>query len=610
VDRENKRIKALLSRTFSDAVVEELGADRSGALRLSLSGRFGNTRLRGVWIGAGWPADLQRALVQLDDPQPWPTDLVLLGQQMSPGTVALLEQRKANWADEAGSAWIVAPGAIVNRQGQGKTGPAQALSWTPATIAVAEALLARDWSAGVKTAELANLVQWSPGRVSNALQRFDEEGWTVKFGPQRGSTAVRELSDPAGLLDAWAVAAASQDRELRLAHRTMRSPLGFLEDELATALDDEVRWALSGWAAAHLLAPISDAVPSLQIYVHEDDFAGPLDRSIRAAGLTDVADGGRVAFFPAHPSILVLAQPRPTGAAIVSPPRVYADLLYMGGRGEDAALHLREEALDRTVFRSDRRQAPGGIVSWERDCRQRLHDLALDRPELTDAYARGMWSASYRLIGTSERPPARRLLAILREIAGHETDWPVWMPLETENSRPHLVEGAIECWLSDTTDFADAAHADYWRAEPDGRLCLIRGYQEDSDEGRMAATPQTRLDLTLPIWRTGECLLHAERLALRLDATSVQFMMRWTGLRNRRLATLDHPGRFVFPTAPSAQDEVISFVESSPAEIAGDLPGTVRRLVEPLYESFDFFEPAPTIYTEELATMRRRGGER
>ena len=607
MEQANKRLKTLLSRALGGASAEELGNDDDGVVRLSLTGRFGSVRLDAIWAGAGWPADVQRILDGLRPSRLQESGLVLTAQQMSPGATRLLEERGVNWADETGKARIVTPGVLVIREEATQGEPTRSLSWSPSAVAVAEALLARDWREGVRTTDLANLVQWSPGRVSHVLQLFDEEGWTVKYGPQRGSGAVRELTDSAGLLDAWAAAIAGQNRNPRLAHRTMRSPLEFLKGGLAEALDQEVRWALSGWGAAHLLAPMAGVVPSLQIYVHEEDFEHsrgeeeqPLDRALRNAGLTDVAEGGQVELLPAHPSVLALGHPQTVGN-VVSSARIYADLLAMGGRGEDAATHLREELLEPRANHR-RRSAPDRLVVWERDCRERLDRLAQTRPELAATYAQGTWSASYRLVGVTAPPSARTLLGILREIKGRESGWPAWL-IPDSDAGPRSVDGMIESWFADTT-FGDAAHADYWLADPAGRLCLIRGYQEDSAFEKMAPNPREFLDLTLPILRTGECLLHAARLAHRLDAGSVQFMMRWTGLRGRRLAAIVNRDRFLPPTRPTTQDEIVGFVESPPDEIDGNLAGAVRTLVEPLYESFDFFEPPTEIYEQELARMQ------
>ena len=598
-------MKSLLSRIFANAPVEDLGSNRDGVLRLSLSGRFGNVRLLVTWVGAGWPADVQQAFNRLSASVLRDPSLVFAAQQMSPGAIQLLEEREINWADETGNARILAPGAVVLRSEPTRAAPTPTLSWSPSALAVAEALLAREWPEGVRTTELANLVQWSPGRVSSVLQRFDEEGWTVKYGPERGSGAAREVADASALLDAWAAATPAQESDLRTTHRTMRSPLRFLKSELAGILSEEVRWAISGWAASHELAPMSDAVPSLQIYVHADDFGQPLDRAIKNAGLRDVAEGGRVTFVRAHPSVLALSEPGPLGP-IASTPRVYADLLEIGGRAEDAAVHLREELLDPRPTRGERGAAPTGLLAWERGCRERLEELARDRPELSRAYAQGTWSASYRLAGIGGRPSLSKLLAILREIRGHETGWPAWLTPDSGEDGPRPIDGAIECWFANTV-FSDAAHADYWRADPSGRLCLIRGYQEDSSREEIASLPGELLDLTLPIWRTGECLLHASRLAHRLDATAVEMMMRWSGLRGRRLMAAVEPGLGMSPAGPAAEDEIVSYIELTAGEIDFDLAGAVRRLTEPLYENFGFFEPPDGVYEEQLAKMRRGG---
>lgn len=606
METANNRLLKLIASALEGVSIEDAGIDpTTGATRLEIHGSAGNWQLLALWIGEGWPADVRNAFERLPS-GPLPPELVLTARQFSPGALELLEGRRANWADESGNGRIDGPGLfVIRRTGAAVQVPRSTFSWSPSAIATAEALLARDWSAGVGTTELATLAHHSPAQVSQVLQAFDEKGWTVKYGPKRGPNARRELIDPAGLLSSWSAFASAQERDVRLAHRTLRSPLDFLEGELSQVLNQEVHWALSGWAAAHELAPISGTMPSLQIYIHEDDFEKPLDHVVKSAGLSNVAEGGRIAFYPADDSILALAQQGSLGP-IVSDPRIYADLLAFGGRGIDAAAHLKEEVLDERYRQSGgSHQVPQGLIAWERDCRKRLDNLARDRPDLSEAYAQGTWSASYRLIGIPQPPKLRTFMAILREVAGQETGWPPWWVPDSEDIRPQPVDGMIECWHSDTSVFSDSAHADYWKADPQGRLCLIRGYQEDSQRERLVPEPRLGFDLTLPVWRTGECLLHAERLAHRLDAASIQFMMRWTGIRGRKLASFAGDKRAMKPTRPAAQDDVVSFVEVGPDEIAANLPGTVRQLVDPLYEIFDFFEPPDEIYENELTAMRR-----
>jgi Transcriptional regulator, AbiEi antitoxin, Type IV TA system len=515
----------------------------------------------------------------------------------------MLTERGANWVDETGAARIVAPGLLVIREGLAPPERTRAeFAWSPSAIAAAEALLARDWSNGIGTTELANLVQWSAPQISQVLNAFDERGWTVKFGPQRGRRARRELIDAGGLLGAWADFLEIQQRETRHTHRTMRSPLAFLEEELADALGAEVRWAVSGWAGAHELAPFSDTIPSLEIYVHEDDFNERLEAALKKAKLSDVAEGGRVTFYCAEPSVLALSQSTSL-APVVSGARVYADLLRLGGRGVDAAEHLKEEVLDHLHPSAHRQRPPRGLRDWERECQSRLHALTEGRPDLWAIYERGTWSATYRLLG-AEAPNPKTFRAILREVAGNESGWPPWwVPADARNG-PRPIDGTIECWLSDMLP-RDPANADFWRADPHGRLCLIRPYQEDSPREGLSLEPRTKLDLVLPVLRTGECLLHSERLARRLDARAIQFMTRWTGLAGRQLASLI-PGRHrqVPASATASAAEAISFVEVTPDEIDSELASVVRRVLAPLYESFGFFEPPAELYEIELSSMR------
>jgi hypothetical protein len=592
----NKRQAQLLSNVFDGTPVQVQGENQAGIVAFSIHGLEGNWRLRGIWAGEGWPADVMRVLDSFPTGS-LPRDLVITARALSPGAIEVLNAHEANWADERGNARIRGQGLLIVRDALPERAARAAFSWSPSALAVAESLLARDWREGVSTGDLARIVDWSPPQVSQVLGAFDEKGWTVKYGPQRGPKARRELSDREGLLESWAREVAAGESDVRLTHRSMRSPLAFLSEELAAALSEEVRWALSGWAAAHELAPVSSSVPSLQIYVHEEDFGEPLERAMRATGLADVAEGGRVAFFPAPSSVLALSQQR-QDLPLASSPRVYADLLSFGGRGADAASHLKEEVLDPLSPARIEHGPPEGLIDWERTCRRRLHDLVSRQLE-SDPYEQGALSASYRLPDAVSHPDARTFTGMLREAVGRETGWPAWLAPAGGENRPRPIDGEVECWFGDMLP-AQPSHADYWRADPRGRLCLIRPYQEDWEYD---LPPGTALDLVLPVWRTGECLLHAERMARRLDARTVQLMMRWTGLRSRQLKALESR-RLIGGKYVAGQDEVVAYVQTTPGEIMEDLPELVRRLVDPLFASFDFFEPPQQVFEEELQKLR------
>ena len=114
---------------------------------------------------------------------------------------------------------------------------------------------------------------------------------------------------------------------------------------VAPALDGSVGWALSGWAALELAAPFATTTPSLHVYVAEGGSAGPLSDAVERAGLREVDGGGRVTFWAADPRTLAFATQHEK-MPVVSPPRLFADLTALGGRGQDAADHVKELLID------------------------------------------------------------------------------------------------------------------------------------------------------------------------------------------------------------------------------------------------------------------------
>lgn len=217
----------------------------------------------------------------------------------------------------------------------------------------------------------------------------------------------------------------------------------------------------------------------------------------------------------------------------------------------------------------------------------------------TTLYDQGSWSCAYRVSPVEEPLSAAQFLNLLQEIEGHLTGWPVWLVLGRQEMRPHLGDGGvIECSLHETSE------RDFWRADPRGQMYLIRCLQEDTREIG-GVQPGTAFDLTLPVWRTGECVLHAHRLAGRLAASQVELQMRWDGLGGRRLAALASPMRGLMPGRTSQQNTIETRLRIDAESIPDALPELVRRLTEPLYAAFDFFQPSTELYSTELDRLRR-----
>jgi transcriptional regulator with XRE-family HTH domain len=259
--------------------------------------------------------------------------------------------------------------------------------------------------------------------------------------------------------------------------------------------------------------------------------------------------------------------------------------------------------------------APPGIPKPEEE-KQRFNDwikkstsrwqslvdekLADEKPS---RYSHGIWTVAYSIIGDIKPITASDLIGILRKIEGRETGWPPWwVPTRTEIA-PYPYDGLIECWMKETVQ-GDAAHSDFWLASPEGLMFLLRGYQEDSGP---SPTPGTIFDLTLPIWRVGECLLHAERLATELTdkPASIRFHVTWAGLEGRTLKSWAKI-RLLLEDRRCKQDVVTSEIVVSAERISATLPEIVSRITQPLYEAFEFFKPPLKLIQEELSEMRGR----
>jgi hypothetical protein len=341
--KAEKRQRLILSAALEGASVRAAPVHNAGVDFVVEPSDGAEIPIQVRWAGEGWPDDVRRATAGL--PSPWPTNLVVLAHRLSPGAIEWLRDRDANWADEAGQARILGPaGVIVVKEPSLPAPPRPKFQWSHSALGIAETVLARS-ERELRIPQLADTSGWSVPQTATVLQDFDAQGWTAKSGPARGRGAHRELVDLEGLLTAFTVAIGKQQQVVRFAHRAVQDPLTFFRSDLLPALDRHVDWALSGWGGLELVAPLVSMVPSLHIYVSEDDFVGVLATAIAEAGLREVSEGARVTFWQTDSRVLQLCE-RHNGTPVVSPPRLYADLSSFGARGQDAADHVKRELID------------------------------------------------------------------------------------------------------------------------------------------------------------------------------------------------------------------------------------------------------------------------
>lgn len=221
----------------------------------------------------------------------------------------------------------------------------------------------------------------------------------------------------------------------------------------------------------------------------------------------------------------------------------------------------------------------------------------------------GYWWVAYRVSGVRESLTAGELREIMSSKRIKHTGWPPWWVPTREGIRPYPSAGGIECWLGGDSDnqFRDAASSDFWRASPKGLFFLLRGYDEDGQHIE-PDKPGTIMSIVVTIWRVGECLRHAEDMALEIGDINakVLFRVHWTGLQGRWLRA---PHRYYFwePKQWKSDETAVSAeVSVDAAKIGISLAELVHELLTPLYERFDFYRPDIDLIQKELEQMLAR----
>jgi hypothetical protein len=330
---EKDRVARAVSTVLDADVLVRPAADGIHALRvvgLPLQPRF-----RAVWVRRGWPADVRARLERS------PEATLLVAPELSSGARQLLDERAINWVDETGAASLRGEGLFVrvDRAPAPKDPPPAGASWSEIAVLAAEATLAAGPAQPITTSWLAEHAGCSIARASRILTGWDQEDWTAKHGPPRGRGAHRVLEHPNAMLESWTAHLNARPIERWFAHTTSRN-LDDVQARLTSALDD-LAFGWTGWAAAQQLAPFVTQLPVLHLRVDERYARRDLAPRLQEAGLTVTDDAGRIELWRTPSNAFRLATPSPTGP-LVSWPRAYADLERIGGRGKDAAEHLRD----------------------------------------------------------------------------------------------------------------------------------------------------------------------------------------------------------------------------------------------------------------------------
>lgn len=305
-----------------------------------------------VWAGEGLPADVRRVSSLLDHAPTRATAIpVITARRMSPGAREILREERLSWADASGRAQIAVPGEVyITRLDPIPMDAGRRFRWSAAAHAVAETLLTWRVRQGAETrdpigrvATIADAAEVSIPHAARVLRQFDEQGYTVKTGAERGSSAGREVRDPGRMLSDWAgyyaINSSAPAAEFHVPWREHEQSFSTLVASLAN-LD----WAVTGIAAADRLAPYLTSVPTVDVYVSFDALQEARHRLSSQSDVLEVENGGRIRIFSENEYLFRLSDDQ-HGLHVASPIRVYSDLLRQRGRAAEAAEYLRETAI-------------------------------------------------------------------------------------------------------------------------------------------------------------------------------------------------------------------------------------------------------------------------
>ena len=237
--------------------------------------------------------------------------------------------------------------------------------------------------------------------------------------------------------------------------------------------------------------------------------------------------------------------------------------------------------------------------------RARWQELTVEEPEnAPPRFPHGFYEMGFSLVGATPANGLADLQDRLRQARRIRlTGWTPFLEMTTPEWAPYPHENYVEAWVGRAAENRGprtSHNSDFWRAAPAGNLYTIRGYQEDDLEGR---DPGRVLDVTLPVWRVGEGVLFAVRLAETFSGVeSIAIRCRYVGLEGRSLSSITGRRAF-FGDDVSRTDEVVLETQATPEQLTDNLPEVLHQFLTPLYERFAFFRLPIALVQEEIERM-------
>ncbi len=334
-----RRLLAALQVTTS-AVVSGCSIKQGLTHPLDVGVKIASIEFRARWVGRCGLKKVREVLAA----QPRPD--IIIGTEISRGAREEAWNAGLGWVDETGGAELhfVRDGAVIEVSRPGVDGPRSrpAPRWTEAVLGAAEALLTYADEA-VTVASVREHTGYSTEATTRAL-RFLEDSGHLESRVRRGPQSARRLVNVERLVVEYADAAANKRKPLSLTCGvSWNQPFGALRTIGERWDENGIEWAVSGAMAAQVLAPLATVVSFGEVYVD----AVSITELEQVASVADIRpiEGGRLLLRP-FPTMATNKLSSQQGGLCIAPwPRVYADIVHVGVRGEEIAEHLKEVEL-------------------------------------------------------------------------------------------------------------------------------------------------------------------------------------------------------------------------------------------------------------------------
>ena len=270
------------------------------------------------------------------------TPLLLVAGEITAEARQILQKHRVGFVDGLGNAHIALPGLFFHIEGHRSphrfkaNGPPTRLSGK-AGVAVQALLLhpKRAW----QVHDVAKEAHISPGFAHRVLARLEAEGIVAVEGS--GPNRVRRVTNPTALLDLYA------EENVALPARTPAYLLAQTPHQLikylATNLGGTgIEYALTGAAAASVVAPFVTAIPIVEVWVMATVAPEELYKGSQAE---PVKEGSNVVFLQDKSDAPLLFRERNKDLWMVNRFQLYTDLRRDPRRGQGQADHLRREVI-------------------------------------------------------------------------------------------------------------------------------------------------------------------------------------------------------------------------------------------------------------------------